>query len=647
MDDGKLGQDCYRFYDVEVDARSRRVLRGGTQLMLEPKAFAVLLELLRRSGSVVSRDALLDAVWGHRHVTPTVLNRIVAILRRELGDDADHPRLIRTVHGVGYMFIAALEAHADGRGAPPSVLADASATAGTSVPDGRRSRVSARNVAIAIVSLLFVAGLVAFQLRSPPVRHASLAATATKAPPSAPVLVVLPLRPVGGEHGEAVLAEALSEELTTRLSRLDGLGMISATSATIAQSREFDATQLAERLKATHALEGSLQEAGEQLRINLRLLELPAGRLVWTQAYDRPIVGFAALRNDVAAEVARALALRDTASNAVEAHDVDPVVLRRFLDLRRQIRTVGVPDWEAQLRALVAAHPDYAPAHGLLGAMLAVRTPSKTRLAEAQHEAELALQLDPDEADARITLAWFAIQDGDWERAGALYREALQRASTDPIYRAVYGMLLGSLGYLEEGLRQSELGSAYDPLGSSAAVSNQVFLLDALGRHDEARRRIDALPAAAVIYANWCNAFWRGDTARTRSIAEAMPDSIWKASYLAVTAALEDPKRWPQAHAAIEASERLAREQGNPKALNYLRWLEPQPDPVRKLALADSLLRDVFAFSTVAIWMPENRSLRQAPEFQDFLKRNGILDYWRAHGFPPRCRGDGDGARCD
>ena len=75
MDLGNTEATGYRFGDVEVDARRHRVLRGGAELALEPKAYAVLVELLRHAGDVIPRDALLDAVWGHRHVTPAVLSR--------------------------------------------------------------------------------------------------------------------------------------------------------------------------------------------------------------------------------------------------------------------------------------------------------------------------------------------------------------------------------------------------------------------------------------------------------------------------------------------------------------------------------------------------------------------------------------------
>jgi non-specific serine/threonine protein kinase len=83
--------------------------RCGREIALEPKAFSVLLILLERAGDLVRRDELLDAVWGHRHVTPATLNRAMRLLRRTLDDDANSPRFIQTAHGSGYRFIGAAE----------------------------------------------------------------------------------------------------------------------------------------------------------------------------------------------------------------------------------------------------------------------------------------------------------------------------------------------------------------------------------------------------------------------------------------------------------------------------------------------------------------------------------------------------------
>lgn len=104
-----MDQAIYRFGRFEVDADNRRLGSNGSEIPLENKAFAVLVELLRHSGSLVTRDALLDAVWGHRYITPSTLNRAIALVRRALDDDPDEPELIQTVHGAGYRFIGAVD----------------------------------------------------------------------------------------------------------------------------------------------------------------------------------------------------------------------------------------------------------------------------------------------------------------------------------------------------------------------------------------------------------------------------------------------------------------------------------------------------------------------------------------------------------
>ncbi|RDI96810.1 hypothetical protein DVT68_19855 [Dyella solisilvae] len=98
----------YAFGDVVVDTVAHRLSRGGRDVEVEPKVFAVLLEFLTHPGQLLSRDNLLDAVWGHSCVTPSTLSRVISQLRRTLGDDQEQPRYIQTVHSLGYRFIAPL-----------------------------------------------------------------------------------------------------------------------------------------------------------------------------------------------------------------------------------------------------------------------------------------------------------------------------------------------------------------------------------------------------------------------------------------------------------------------------------------------------------------------------------------------------------
>ena len=101
-----MSTELYEFGDVAVDLRRVEVRRAGEAVPLEPKSFDVLRHLLENRDRLVTKDELLDAVWKDTFVTPNVLTRAVAQLRKGLGDDAFEARYIETVAKRGYRFIA-------------------------------------------------------------------------------------------------------------------------------------------------------------------------------------------------------------------------------------------------------------------------------------------------------------------------------------------------------------------------------------------------------------------------------------------------------------------------------------------------------------------------------------------------------------
>src|SRR4030095_8823678 len=94
-----------RFDVFELDEANARLWREGQPLPVAPTPFAVLCALVRETGSLVTKGALLDAVWGHRYVSDSVLKTAISELRTVLGDDAKQPRYIETVSRRGYRFI--------------------------------------------------------------------------------------------------------------------------------------------------------------------------------------------------------------------------------------------------------------------------------------------------------------------------------------------------------------------------------------------------------------------------------------------------------------------------------------------------------------------------------------------------------------
>lgn len=122
-----------RFDAFELNEADARLRCNGTPIPLAPKAFAVLCTLARKPGVLVTKSDLLDAVWGHQHVSESVLKTIISELRSALADDARQPRYIETAARRGYRFIADAEPTAPGATTRASVSA-APATAAPQLP---------------------------------------------------------------------------------------------------------------------------------------------------------------------------------------------------------------------------------------------------------------------------------------------------------------------------------------------------------------------------------------------------------------------------------------------------------------------------------------------------------------------------------
>lgn len=98
--------EIYRFSDVEVNVRSNEVLRAGQPVELSSKEFALLAYFVAHPGETLSRDRLLDAVWGYENYPNTrTVDAHIVHLRQKLEPNPEEPRFILTIHGTGYKFV--------------------------------------------------------------------------------------------------------------------------------------------------------------------------------------------------------------------------------------------------------------------------------------------------------------------------------------------------------------------------------------------------------------------------------------------------------------------------------------------------------------------------------------------------------------
>ena len=104
------GKSQYRFQDYRLDGDAGWLRRGKQEVELPPKAFQVLRYLIEHRDRLIPKQELMQAVWKDTFVTDDALVQAVTAIRRALGDEADHPRYIRTKARMGYQFTAAVEA---------------------------------------------------------------------------------------------------------------------------------------------------------------------------------------------------------------------------------------------------------------------------------------------------------------------------------------------------------------------------------------------------------------------------------------------------------------------------------------------------------------------------------------------------------
>jgi TolB-like protein/DNA-binding winged helix-turn-helix (wHTH) protein len=653
------------FDDVAIDTIGHRLLVGGVERPLEPKAFAVLVLLASEPGRVFGRDEILDAVWGHAHVTPGVLNRIVTLLRHALGESSHERHYLHTVHGIGYRFDANVHfiraAPVETAPAPmpdgavanpsaddplPSVQGDGTASAGrVPVPHARRprTRLIATSLLLSVVLLGGVAWLGRRLMRTPAPPAVGSASASTRS------LIVLPLKVIGGSAADAAFAEGLGEDLITLLSRVDGMHVIARTSAALAQDSGKDLPSIARRLHVSYAIEGSVQHEGDHLRASLRLVDIASAQTLWAAQYERAATDVFALKRDVAMSVASAMTLKLSPGLQAElARSEDSALYRRYLEASHQLHgdvSLGIeaPRMQATFRKLVADAPGYARGHAGLALALNQRAygnpaDAASKHAEAVAEAKLALQMDPSLADAYAVLGDDACRRGDWEQGIALLRRGLELAPADSVLRMWYTRHLLDLGYLDQALNEIRIAYAADPL--SANVNYQYArVLDTLGRHDEAQRHLAVSPVTHQA-AFWFNAVWRGDLAHLRQFVPANPH--FTDSYIATGKALRDPRQWPEARRSIDASEKSA---GGLR--NWLRVLDPQADLAADIAMLEAVRRSGYSGMDSMLWNPELANHRRDPAFQDYVRRTHMLAYWRVHGWPDRCKPAGAGVICN
>ena len=290
-------------------------------------------------------------------------------------------------------------------------------------------------------------------------------------------IVVLPLRNVSGDPAQEYFADGMTEAIISDLARIKALRVISRTSAMQYKGSTLSLPQIARELNVDAVLEGSALLVGNRVRVSVQLVAARSDETLWADRYDRDLGDVLGLQSDLAATVAREIAIQLTPAEATHLARRAAVNPEAHLEVLKSRHTLIAATREAlelglrHARRALEIDPVYALAWSALADCQALRTvrgmaPPAEAGAEAAAAARRALELDPSLADAWSSLGLIAAHSGDV--AGGM--RALQKAiELNPGLAMAHNLLARTLYALErheQALEAANLSVRLDPLST-------------------------------------------------------------------------------------------------------------------------------------------------------------------------------------
>src|SRR6201993_2778348 len=299
-----------RFGTFELNVRTGELVSIGTEpvepgsatVLLREQPFRILRILVERQGQMVTRQEIRQILWPNDTFVDyeRSINVAMAILRKALADDADHPKYIETLARRGYRLIAPVEWQQNSTAAQGPLGSVAETLPRIGGPMGEREPGAPKHwgkaaVVGACVVILVVAGYMTW-------RHFRATARARS---EKIMLAVLPFENLTGDPNKDYLADGLTEETISELGRLnpEQLGVIARTSVMGYKHKDVRLDQIGRDLSVQYVLENSLRESGDHLRLTAQLIQVKDQTHLWSQDYDY----LAKDTLNVEAEVARAV----------------------------------------------------------------------------------------------------------------------------------------------------------------------------------------------------------------------------------------------------------------------------------------------------------------------------------------------------
>src|SRR6266478_1819719 len=515
--------DQVRFGEFELNIRTGELVSIGTapaeagsaKVLLREQPFRILRILVERQGKIVTRQEIQQILWPGDTVVEfdRSINVAMAILRKALADDPDHPKLIETLERREDRLIAQVEwqqlpeVDQDLREPHVDTLPRVDGQVGEREP--RTPKYSRKDAVLgASAVILVVVGFMSwrhFRAITPPKSEKIM-------------LAVLPFENLTGDPSKEYLADGLTEETISQLGQLNPsqLGVIARTSVMGYKHKDERLDQIGRDLSVQYVLENSLRESGSHIRITAQLIQVKDQTHLWSQDYDYLAKDIFNVQDDVAKAVAREIRLRLSSQQQADlarSRPVNPEAFDAYLQGYYFFQRNTDKDTEMAAKYYERAtqlDPSYALAWVGLSRVRNWQTNTGVIPAGDGHRltrqaVERALTLNPNLAAAHAQMGRIKLVDFDWAGADASFQRAIALEPGNPENVRLAASAAALLGRFDEALRLARRAIGLDPLNGDSweSLAETEFVV---GQLDEAAA--DSKKARALSPDIWSSHIW-------------------------------------------------------------------------------------------------------------------------------------------
>lgn len=444
----------FRFSDFEIDVARHELRRRGELVQIEPQVFSLLVHLIQNRHRVVSKNEIIDVIWQGRVISEAAISSRVSAARRAIGDSGSDQLFIRTNYKRGFHFVGKIDWASQPLGAIATNLTQMPAV-----------NCEAMNVA-----------------------------------PAKPSMAVLPFQNISGDPRQEFLADGLTEDIITGLSRQRWFSVVARSSSLAFKGEAIDVRKVARALGVRYVLVGSVRTAANRVRVTGQLIDAGNRTHLWADRYDRDLTNISAVQDDIANRLVDSVGSQIVMAEAARAGrgpsyniDASGLVTQAIPHMWR-MSTHEQRFAQELLQQAVTRDTKCAHAHALLGLTyvnlfnLDSHAPMSELTEKALDTAGKALTLDDQDPWGHMVLG---LSHARRRRPEAAFRHLTKSIALRPEFalgHAGLGYALACGGQPERGLESLERARQLSPLDPFVAMYAPVvryMALFALERYEE------------------------------------------------------------------------------------------------------------------------------------------------------------------